>query len=92
MSFGLDEPSKKAKAKETRKGPYRNGAKAIGKRKVVGDCDVGDLLLLADGRKVVVTTWLAGSPFGRELDDDSKEGELSPLDHAMRCTRLKGYR
>jgi hypothetical protein len=45
MSFVFDEPNKKP--------PLRKGAKMIGARKVIGDCEVGDTIRFSDGAPLV---------------------------------------
>lgn len=72
MSFHDDSSKKETKVKGRKPIP-------VGKRKVVRDCQVGDVVQFCDGRTAVVTAWLNGGPMGRWHDEEGNEGELSSL-------------
>ncbi len=78
--------------KKQPKGAFRKGAKRIRDRKCLGDADYGDVMDCADGRRVVITSFVGGTPFGRELDEEGREGEFEQLDPGMACVRLRGFR
>ena len=71
--------------------PFRHGAKPIPQRKRVSDCDYGDLVELADGRRALVTGSITGSMYGRFLGPDGKEGPFERLPD-LSCRRIRGYR
>ena len=56
--------------------------KPVSERKLMGDCEVGDVIRDSDGYVAEVTAWLAGGPFGRYRDGDGNEGEFVALDPA----------
>lgn len=64
----------------------------VGKRRLVRDCEPGDVVLFADGRRAVVTAWLNGGSMGRWLDDADGEGEMTSLDSDAPIKRIRGYR
>lgn len=71
--------------------PYRLGAKPIPDRKRVSDCDFGDLMQLEDGRVAIFTGTITGTPFGRFVDQEGKQGPFVRLPDVP-CKRIRGYR
>ncbi len=66
-------------------------AKPIDKRRVIGDCEIGDLLVLPDDSLVVLTAWISGGPFGRDVVE-GVEGDIRALDPETYISRIEGYR
>ena len=62
------------------------------KRIRIALCEVGDTAELGDGRRCVVTGHLNNGTFGRWLSPEGREGEFGPLDGALACVRVDGYR
>ena len=62
------------------------------KRKVVSDCEPGDVVQFDDGSIATVTAWLNNGPMGRHHDENEKEGEFVPIEGSLPIVRLRGYK
>ena len=80
-----DAPPKQRKRKKEKVVP-------IDRRRIVADCQVGDIIILRDGSKVIVTAWINGGPSGRAIDSNGCHGELMTLSATAAMTRLDGRR
>lgn len=64
----------------------------IAKRKVMGDCEPGDVLELEDGKRLVMTARISGGTFGRFLDEDGREGEIAEFPTSLPISRIRGHK
>lgn len=56
------------------------------KRRILADCEPGDLVRLETGELFMVTARFNGGPGGRMVDSEGVEGELMPVSGALRMT------
>ena len=65
-------------------GPVRRaGAKKRAYRKVIGDCDFGDVMETDEGVRYILTADISGRPYGRLVFEDGTEGHFGPLDPSL---------
>lgn len=74
------------------KGPFRKTAKPIAHRKVVNDCDIGDVVRFEGGREAIVSCWICSAPYGRYFDGDGVSGDLVMLPGDAAIVRIRGTR